>query len=108
MISPTRRPRVARRAVESARRAPVAGSSRSRIAAALPFCSDEERHVLALLLEERLTTAETAATLDLTITRVMRVRSMLFGELRRVLRGRPFRRTAMPAPTGAFAPRRAA
>ena len=64
--------------------------------------------MLALLLEERLTAAETAAALELSIARVMRVRSTLFGELRRVLRGRPFRRPVAPAPAGAFAPRGAA
>jgi DNA-directed RNA polymerase specialized sigma24 family protein len=103
-----RRPRLARRAIESSRRAPLAGSSRSRIAEALSCCSLEERHVLALLLEERLTAAETAAALELSVTRVMRVRSTLFGELRRVLRGRPFRRAVTPSASGLPAVRRAA
>jgi DNA-directed RNA polymerase specialized sigma24 family protein len=103
--SPTRRPRVARRALDSARRAPVAGSARSRIAAALSCCSEEERHVLALLIEERLTAAEAAAALELPLHHVRRVQSTLYGELRRVLRGRAFRR---PAPQTPFALRRVA
>ena len=65
------RPRIARRALAAAQRAPVGGSARSRIAAAL--------------------------ALGLPLRRVTRIRSTLLGELRRVLRGRPFRRTARSA-----------
>jgi DNA-directed RNA polymerase specialized sigma24 family protein len=89
--------RVARRALQSARRAPIAGTSRERLAAALACCSETERLVLALLIEERLTPAETANALDLPLAIVIRTQSTLFTELRRALRGRPFRRALRTA-----------
>ena len=91
------RPRIARRALAAAQRAPVGGSARSRIAAALALCSETARHVVALLVQERLSARETALALGLPLRRVTRIRSTLLGELRRVLRGRPFRRTARSA-----------
>jgi len=86
--------RSARRAIGAARRAPTPGTSRARIAAALACCSDTERAIVALLLEERLSPRETALALGLTESRVHRVRATLLDELRRVLSGRPFRRVA--------------
>ncbi len=103
MSAPTRRPRVARRALRSARRAPATGSPRERIASALACCSASERHVLALLIEERLTPAETAVALELSLAQVLNVQATLLDELSRVLGGRPFRRTRfVPAPVSAL------
>ena len=99
MNAPAGRPRTARRAIAKAQRAPVAGRSRERMAAALACCSDAERHILALLIEERMSAAETALALELPIAHVVRVQSTLLHELRRVLSGRPFRRAARPAAT---------
>ena len=86
--------RTRRRALAAARRAPIAGPARARIAAALEQCSETERHVAALLLDERLSADETALALGLSVNRVHRVHAALLAELRRVLRGRPFRRVA--------------
>ena len=99
------RARMGRRALASARRSPVGGSSQARIEAALACCSETERNIVALLLEERLSTRETALALGLPVSRVTRVRAALLAELRRVLRGRPFRRAAVS--TAAIGIRRA-
>ena len=94
MSATGRRSRVARRAQAAARRAPVSGSPRARIAAALACCSATERHIVALLLEERLDAAETAEALGLPLDHVLKVLAALLDELRRVLAGRRFRRPA--------------
>lgn len=97
MSASSGRPRLARRALASASQAPVGGSARARIAAALACCSNTERQIVALLIEERLSVSETALVLGLPVGEVTRVRSTLLNELRRVLRGRPFRRAGRPA-----------
>jgi DNA-directed RNA polymerase specialized sigma24 family protein len=102
----SRRPRLGRRALATASHAPVAGSARARIAAALACCSETERHIVALLVEERLSVSETALALGLPVGEVVRVRSTLLNELRRVLRGRPFRSAGRTA-AGAVGLRRA-
>jgi len=95
------RPRVARRALDSARRAPVATAAlRRRIAEALASCTEEEQQVLALLVGERLSTAETALALEVPASRVMLMRAALFETLRRALleeRAHPLPRRAVRA-----------
>lgn len=82
------RPRQARRALESARHAPPSTALlRRRLVEALADCSDEERDVLALLVGERLTTAEAAMALEVSPMRVLSVRTALFDSLRRALSG---------------------
>lgn len=90
MSSRSGRPRVARRALESARRAPAPTTAlRRRIADALASCTEEEQQMLALLVGERLTTAETALALEVPASRVMLVRAALFETLRRALLATP-------------------
>ncbi|MBI1799780.1 MAG: hypothetical protein HYR73_08860 [Candidatus Eisenbacteria bacterium] len=85
------RPRWKHRALAALDGAPVAGSSRERIAAAIELCSETERHVLALMVAERLTPIEAAHALELPVGEIVRIHSTLLTELRRALRGRPFR-----------------
>jgi len=89
------RTRTARRARESARRAPAPTALlRRRLAAALASCSEEEQHVLALLVGERLSPAETSVALEIPASQVLRVRATLFETLRLALVGRDARRSA--------------
>ena len=87
------RPRVARRALDSARNAPAPTAPvRRRIAAALAECSEEECNLLALLIGERLSPAEASLALEMPTADVLRVRASLFETLRRALIGEPMRR----------------
>ena len=85
--TPSRRARVARRALDAARIAPPSGTSRTRVAVALDQCSASERALLSLLLTERLTVAEAAEALERAPRDVTRAYARLLSELRRSARG---------------------
>jgi DNA-directed RNA polymerase specialized sigma24 family protein len=89
--SPSRRARVARRAVDKARVAPAPGTSRARVALALDACTASERALLSLLLTERLTVPEAAEALERAPRDVTRAYARLLTELRRTVRGAGFR-----------------
>ncbi|MGH7741384.1 MAG: hypothetical protein ACRENS_05110 [Candidatus Eiseniibacteriota bacterium] len=108
MSSRSGRPRVARRALDSARHAPLpALAARRRIADALAACSADERNLLALLLAERLSPAEASLALELPAAEVLRARDALIETLRRALLGGPTPRVALPRPADAPSLRRA-
>lgn len=89
------RPRLARRALDSARRAPAPTAAlRRRLAAALAECTEDERHVLALLVGEGLSPAEASLALELPTARLLRMRTTLFETLRRALFGGSSKRVA--------------
>jgi DNA-directed RNA polymerase specialized sigma24 family protein len=91
------RPRVARRALDTARRAPEpSGALRRRLADALASCSQEERDLLALLIGERLSPAEASLALEIPTAQVLRARESLLETLRIALLGEPIRRVATP------------
>jgi DNA-directed RNA polymerase specialized sigma24 family protein len=91
------RPRRARRALDSARRAPAPTAAlRRRLAAALAECSEDERNVLALMVGDGLSPDETSLALELPTAQVLRMRASLFETLRRALLGESPRRVAMP------------
>jgi DNA-directed RNA polymerase specialized sigma24 family protein len=91
MRSASRRPRIARRALQVSRRAPVSGSARERIAAALELCSAEERALLSMMLIEDMTAHEAGEAMDLSVREVSRTYTSLLAALRRTLRGMNFR-----------------
>jgi len=98
-VTRSRRPRIARRALDASRRAPVPVSARERIAAALETCTADERALLSLMLIEEMTPHEAAATLELSAREVSHTWTHLLAELRRTLRGMKFRPTrATPHP----------
>jgi DNA-directed RNA polymerase specialized sigma24 family protein len=102
------RPRVARRALESARHAPPPTAAlRRRLSAALAECTEAERNVLALLVGERLSPAEASLALELPTAEVLRIRATLFETLRRVMLGESPKRVAMPRAAAATQLRRA-
>ena len=89
------RPRRARRALDSARRAPAPTAAlRRRLAAALAECSEDERNVLALLVGEGLSPAETSLALELPAARLLSMRTTLLETLRRALFGETVKRVA--------------
>jgi DNA-directed RNA polymerase specialized sigma24 family protein len=70
---------------------------RDRIADALARCTSRDRELLALLVIERLTLAEAAVALDLSIARVRRRHALLVTRLARALAALPSR-VAAPLP----------
>jgi DNA-directed RNA polymerase specialized sigma24 family protein len=84
------RPRVtvlpSRRPVAVARR-----DQREAVARALSGCAARERVLLALLLFERLTTAEAAIVLGIPAARIERAYAALLSQLRELLGGRALR-----------------
>lgn len=88
MIRPgSRRPRIARRALDASRRAPVSGSARERIAAALELCSPEERALLSMMLIEEMTPLEAGEAMEISVREVSRTYTNLLAALRRTLLG---------------------
>jgi len=75
-----------RSATRSRREAAIAVAGRERLAAALARRAARERLVLTLLLYERLTPAEVAGVLRLSLRQVERTYHGLIAELRRSLR----------------------
>lgn len=84
--SATRRPRVARRALESARRAPAGGWSRDRVATVLTNASPGVRRIAALLLIEGLSPNEAAIALDVPVRDITNTFESLLNDLRHALR----------------------
>ncbi len=91
MRTASRRPRIARRALEASRRAPVSGLARERIATALELCSAEERALLSMMLLEEMTPLEAGEAMELSAREVSRTYTNLLAALRRTLRGMNFR-----------------
>ncbi|HTK31712.1 MAG TPA: hypothetical protein VL332_07090 [Candidatus Saccharimonadaceae bacterium] len=104
--TPSRRARVARRAVAKARVAPAPGASRARVALALDSCTASERALLSLLLTERLTVSEAAEALERAPRDVTRAYARLLTELRRTVRGVALRAAPATMPDD-LEPRRA-
>jgi DNA-directed RNA polymerase specialized sigma subunit len=95
MSAVARRPRGLKRAPAPVRRLVALSAARERVTSALERLGDDERAVLALFLVERLTAAEAARALDVSVEELLRGYRALLGELRRVVRGiaaRPARR----------------
>jgi DNA-directed RNA polymerase specialized sigma24 family protein len=80
------RPRVARRALESARRAPAGGWARARLETVLAGATPYARRVAALLLLEGLTPAEAGVVLGVPAREIERTYGSLIEELRFSLR----------------------
>lgn len=97
----SRRPRVARRAQESARRAPVGGWSRARVAAVLADAAPGVRRIAVLLLVEGLSANEAALALDVPMREVTDTFESLMADLRHALRAVRLR----PPGRGAARPR---
>jgi len=95
--APSGRPRVARRALDSARSAPPGGWTRRRIAAVLAGSTAYTRRVAALMLIESLSAREAGVVLGAPAHEVERAYRSLLAELTHALRAARLR----PAGRGA-------
>jgi DNA-directed RNA polymerase specialized sigma24 family protein len=89
MLSPSavRRPRGLRRAPAPVRELAALASGRERLRLSLERIDEHERAVLALMLFERLTPAEAASALGVSLPELIRTFDLLMRDLRRTVRG---------------------